>query len=199
MNRSTEKRHLIMQAAENLFTSRRFHEITMEDVAAAADVAKGTIYLYFHDKEDLFFQTATNGFDELCELIQANVPGDAPFPEQLLAACRNIREFYTRRRPLMRMIQAEESRLQFSSGGMYDRWMEKRTRLVSAVAAILSKGVAARHIRGDVPVEVLAALLMGMLRAQARDFPEVPDRLKDCEFVVEVFQRGAAPEPPGAL
>ncbi len=194
MNRSPEKRHLIMQAAEKMFTSRRFHEVTMEDVAESANVAKGTLYLHFRDKDDLFFQTATNGFDELCDILQASVPGDAAFPEQLLAACRKVREFYTSRRQLMRMMQAEESRLQMSpSGGMYERWMEKRTRLVSAVAAILSKGVAAGAIRSDVPADVLAALLLGMLRAQARDFPEAPERLRDCEFVVGVFQRGVKP------
>ena len=110
VDRKTEKRHLIMQAAEKLFTSRRFHEITMEDVAAAADVAKGTIYLYFRDKEDLFAQTCTAGLEEMCELLEP-VPEEAPFAEQLLGACRQFSEFFERRHQLMRMMQAEEARM----------------------------------------------------------------------------------------
>ena len=39
------KERRIMEAAERLFTSRRFHEITLEEVAQAAKVGKGTIYL----------------------------------------------------------------------------------------------------------------------------------------------------------
>ena len=68
-----DKRLAIMQAAESLFTSRRLHEITLDDVAREAQVGKGTIYRYFQDKDDLFFQTATQGFDELCDLLQQRV------------------------------------------------------------------------------------------------------------------------------
>ncbi|RPI59812.1 MAG: TetR/AcrR family transcriptional regulator, partial [Planctomycetaceae bacterium] len=66
-----DKRLQIMQAAEKLFTSRRFHEVTTDDIAKSAHVGKGTIYNYFKDKDDMFFQMATNGFDELCDLLQA--------------------------------------------------------------------------------------------------------------------------------
>ena len=193
MNRNLDKRHLIMQAAEKLFTSRRFHEITMEDVAEAANVAKGTLYLHFHDKDELFFQTATGGFDELCDELQANVPGDAPFSEQLLAACRHIEGFFERRHQLLRMMQAEEARLYYTKGGLHDRWVEKRGKLVSAVAAILEKGVRAGKIRGDISCDVLASLLLGMLRARAREIYNPPPDLGGCEFVVDVFQRGVKP------
>ena len=39
-------------------------------VKSEAKVGKGTIYLYFENKDDLFFQTATWGFEELCELLK---------------------------------------------------------------------------------------------------------------------------------
>ena len=64
------KRDQIMKAAEHLFTNRRFHEITLDQVARAAGVGKGTIYLHFADKDDLFFQVATSGFTQLCEIIE---------------------------------------------------------------------------------------------------------------------------------
>ena len=41
------KRHHIMLAVEKLATSRRFHEITLEEVAKTAKIGKGTIYHYF--------------------------------------------------------------------------------------------------------------------------------------------------------
>ena len=48
------KRVLILEALEKLLPGRRFHEITLEEVAKAAQVGKGTIYLYFRDKDALF-------------------------------------------------------------------------------------------------------------------------------------------------
>ena len=181
-----------MQAAEKLFTSRRFHEITMEDVAAAADVAKGTLYLYFRDKEELFAQTATAGFDELCELIERKVPEDGSFSDQLLEACTQISEFFERRHQLLRMMQAEEARMCYCKGGLHDRWMEKRKKLVSVIAAILARGVSAGRIRDDVPSEVLANVLLGMLRTRGRDLADVPPEICGHEVVVELFCRGAA-------
>jgi TetR/AcrR family fatty acid metabolism transcriptional regulator len=191
MTRNIEKQHLIMQAAEKLFTSRRFHEITMEDVAAAAEVAKGTIYLYFRDKEDLFAQTCTAGFDELCELLQSEVPENASFAEQLLGMVRQIAEFFERRHQLLRMMQAEEARMFYMKGGVHDRWMEKRKKLVSAITAVLAMGVSAGEVREDIPPEVLANVLLGMLRTRARDLSGAPPEVRRHEVVVDLFCRGA--------
>lgn len=52
------KRRQIVVAARNLFTERDFFSVKMEDVAAKAGVAKGTLYLYFGTKEELFLAVA---------------------------------------------------------------------------------------------------------------------------------------------
>src|SRR3954453_19395952 len=44
----------ILTAAARLFATHRFHEARMEDIAAAAEVGKGTVYRYFKDKEELY-------------------------------------------------------------------------------------------------------------------------------------------------
>src|ERR1700733_8433576 len=44
----------IVEAALRLFADRGFAATKLEDVAAAAGIGKGTIYLYFPTKEDLF-------------------------------------------------------------------------------------------------------------------------------------------------
>jgi AcrR family transcriptional regulator len=75
-------------------TNRRFHEITLDEVAEAAGIGKGTIYRYFADKDELFFQVATSGFEELCELLKQTVPCDTSFTEKLLNACKQITRFF---------------------------------------------------------------------------------------------------------
>jgi AcrR family transcriptional regulator len=190
-SRGKDKRETIMKAAERLFTSRRFHEITMDHVAAAAGVAKGTLYGHFRDKEDLFFQTCATGFDELCAVVEAASPQDAPFEQRLVATCRRISQFVDRRRELMRLMQAEENRLSCCKGGMHDLWMEKRANLVAAIEKILAKGAADGILRSDVSLEVLANVLLGMLRTRDRRLANAPPSMRRHEVIVELFCRGA--------
>jgi AcrR family transcriptional regulator len=170
------KREQIMRAAEKLFTSRRLHEITLDEVADVAGVGKGTIYRYFRDKDDLFFQTATAGFDELCEVVTAAAPPGLTFQGRLHAACERIAEFFARRLQLFQMMQAEENRMLFFHGELRERWLDHRRHLVAAVTEIIRSGVREGHLRGDMPADLLANILLGLLRTQARDLHELSDR-----------------------
>jgi AcrR family transcriptional regulator len=185
------RREVITRAAEELFTSRRFHETTLDDVARQAGVGKGTIYRYFKDKDDLFFQTAVHGVDQLCDLLDKAVPGGAPFPRQLLVACEQISAFFHKRRPLFRVMQSEEFRMRWCRGELRSRWMGHRRRMASAVANVLRMGIEEGALRGDVPAELLTSILLGMLRAHARDSAEMPGESGNPRIVVDLFLRGA--------
>jgi TetR/AcrR family fatty acid metabolism transcriptional regulator len=187
-----DKRQRIMQAAEKLFSSRRFHEITTDDVAREAKVGKGTIYRYFRDKDDLFFETANSGFEELCQLLREKVSRKAAFSRQLLETCVQISEFFVRRRELFEMMQSEDGRMSLEMGRLGRRWQEKRKKLVDALAVILAGGVQEGTVRSDVAPDVLANFLLGMLRTRTRDLQDYPEAAKRFEMIVDVFCKGAA-------
>lgn len=186
-----DKRRKIMQAAEKLFRNRRVHEITIDEVAAAAGVGKGTIYLHFRDKDDLFFQTATAGFDDLCELLWRRIPEEAPFAEQLLGACEQISAFFKERRQLFRMMQTEEWRMYWCRGAMRERWLARREKLIDAVTRIVRKGLAEGAIREDLPPETLAVFLLGLLRTRGRAPAKSPEAKTSLKLLVDLFYRGA--------
>ena len=186
-----DRRIDIMQAAEKLFTSRRYHEISLDDVVQEAKVGKGTLYRYFENKDDLFFQITTSGFEELCELL-ATVPGQISFKEHLLDACRNVSGFFSRRRQLFRMMQSEEARMCWKQGEGRARWMETREKLVSMVASILRRGASEGHIRSDVAPEILASYLLGLLRTRVREMDDGVASHGSIELVVDLFCHGAA-------
>jgi AcrR family transcriptional regulator len=189
----SDKRQRIMRVVEKLFTSRRFHEITLDRVAQTAGVGKGTIYRYFQDKDDLFFQTAISGFDELCEVLRRKVSGNAPFEKQLVSACVAIGTFFRSRRQLFRMIQTDENRMYWEKKSIRERWIAKRRNLIDALGQIISEGVAERKIRADVPPDILAKFLLGMLRTRARDLTDIPRAMQGFELVLDLFYRGASP------
>ena len=179
-----------MKAAERLFADRRFHEITLDAVARAAGVGKGTIYLYFADKEDLFFQVATSGFTQLCEIVERGASAGVPFPQNLFEVCRQISAFFQRRRQLMRMMQTEDGRMGWHHGEMRERWLTHRRQLVSALGKILEAGVREGVVRADLPADAQAALLLAMLRARARKL-DAPEHVP-LDKVVELFLQGVS-------
>jgi len=53
-DQKTERRQNILDAAKYLFTTMEFKDIKMNDIAMMAEVSKGSVFLYFKTKEDLF-------------------------------------------------------------------------------------------------------------------------------------------------
>lgn len=192
-----DRRRDILQAAEKLFTERRFHEVTTDDVAREAQVGKGTIYKYFADKDELFFETVHAGLEELCEAIE-KVPADEPFGEQLLKASMEVSGFFKRKRQLVRAMQSEGGQGPFSSGKFAGEWAARRAKLLAAIAAIMKRGVEAGEVRADVEPDILAAFFLGMLRTRGRDLTDTPEAMRPYELVVDLFRNGAAGAQQGA-
>src|SRR5436189_5663814 len=70
MQRPSEvKRRKISDTAARLFATKPFHKVRLDDVAAAAQVGKGTLYIYFKSKEDLYVSLVSEGFTNLVEQL----------------------------------------------------------------------------------------------------------------------------------
>ena len=64
-----QRRNDIVDAAEKIFFTRGFENSTMEEVAAEAELSKGTIYLYFKSRDDLQFAIFMRGSDILMKMM----------------------------------------------------------------------------------------------------------------------------------
>src|SRR5437879_6353473 len=65
------RREAILAAALGEFSSRGFAATRLDDVARRANVAKGTIYLYFRDKQSLFQELVRSALGPLVDAIAA--------------------------------------------------------------------------------------------------------------------------------
>jgi AcrR family transcriptional regulator len=61
----TELKEKILQSAMENFAKNGFDRTRMEDIATGAGLAKGTLYLYFKNKEDLFYAICDHNLEEL--------------------------------------------------------------------------------------------------------------------------------------
>jgi AcrR family transcriptional regulator len=79
------KRHAILDAALDLFRHYGYRRTSMEDIAGAAGVAKGTLYLYFESKEDLFEALARQLSTQVQDALRAAAARDLPLDGKVLA------------------------------------------------------------------------------------------------------------------
>src|SRR5882762_4097081 len=86
-----KKRALILTTAANLFATQPFHKVRLDDVAAAAQVGKGTLYIYFKSKEDLYVSLVGDGFSQLVEKLRGSA--DAPPKDALAEIIRQLVSF----------------------------------------------------------------------------------------------------------
>lgn len=68
-----QRRNEILNAAEKVFFSKGFNYATMDEVAEAAELSKGTLYLYFKNKEDLYFAIASRSMSVLRKMFEEAV------------------------------------------------------------------------------------------------------------------------------
>jgi AcrR family transcriptional regulator len=79
------KRTAMMQAAVRVFAEKGYHSATVRDVVQAADVAIGTFYFYFPDKETLFVHLYEETAEFLLQTIGQAMAGRLTFSQQVYA------------------------------------------------------------------------------------------------------------------
>ena len=144
--RSAGRRDAILAAALEEFSVRGFEATRLDDVAKRADVAKGTIYLHFRDKESLFQELIRTMLTPLVGTIEAL--GEADLPVRVLAdriVELFVREVYeTRRKDVIRLMISEGRRFPKLAEFYY---REVLSRILAAVRTLLRRAAA----RGEAP------------------------------------------------
>lgn len=102
-----QKRHRIMRAAIEVFARKGYFAARMTDVAHAAQVADGTLYLYFDGKEDLLISIFDDIFTQFTERVQKEIEPLTDPIEKLRAVIRLHLEALGKDRALAQFLQIE--------------------------------------------------------------------------------------------
>lgn len=78
------RRQQILDRARDVFAKKGYHLAKIDDVVAAAGVARGTFYLYFHDKRSIFEELVSRFFQRVA-LAVASIDTDQPIEPQIRA------------------------------------------------------------------------------------------------------------------
>jgi AcrR family transcriptional regulator len=145
--KSEARRAAIVQAALDEFCARGFAATRIDDVAARAGVAKGTIYLYFDDKEALFREIVTTMLVPLVAVLEAPPP-DLPVRAVITRFMEMfVQEIYsTRRRNVLRLVMTEGPRFPELAEFHYRNVVE---RALAAMRALLARARERGELKDD--------------------------------------------------
>ena len=156
-----EKRKAIIRTAQDLFSRRPYHEVRLDDVAAAAKVGKGTLYVYFTSKDHLYLELVGEAFDTLladCEQIADDESAPAwPALEDLV---RRVAKWTLKHPTIFDIIRSGVS----PAGN--DAMRARRRKLASLIERVIRRGVANVEIDDPSP-ELTANFIPAMARSGA--------------------------------
>jgi AcrR family transcriptional regulator len=193
--RAADTRHQLLEAARDAFCERGYRATTVAEIVSRAHTARGTFYLYFRNKDEVFAEVLAENCEELLRETGRRYPQDDR-PAAVEAATRDYLRAFARRRGVWRaMLEA--------FGGPSDverQWIELRARFVDRIARNLRRGVQAGEVRSDLdPVdtaEALAAMTewLACIEFVMRDEPDHGERYERMvRTVTGLWVLGTAP------
>ncbi len=93
MTDQSVRKNRIMEEAKKLFAEKGYHPVTVEEVAEACGVAKGTLYLYFKSKADLFIEIFVEAHKNIIEQARKIIGSGKSFEEVISEIFDYFEEF----------------------------------------------------------------------------------------------------------
>lgn len=177
-----QKQNAIIDAAENVIFSKGLEEATMDEIAEVAEFSKGTIYLYFRNKEDLYFAIHARGIRLLHRMFETAIKNIEKGIDQVLAVGRAYYEFSKVHSDYYKaMVYYDchpgkaDSDLPFAA-----QCNIEGEQILKFLAIMIQKGIEDKTIRSDIdPIKtgiILWGQSMGMIQLRAmgdhHDFSE---------------------------
>ncbi|MFT5087696.1 MAG: AcrR family transcriptional regulator [Candidatus Latescibacterota bacterium] len=159
-----ERRKQILEEAARLFSSKRFDEVLMDEIAQGAGVAKGTLYTYFSDKEELYFSVIFEGISRLNEQIQAKAAGQKDPEKKLRKIVHSIVSFVSQNRFFFKLMSIEDSKSDTGKSENRSRWHEQKRIQLAVIQSVLVDGKRQGYFCVKHP-EVEASILRDMVRS----------------------------------
>jgi AcrR family transcriptional regulator len=165
-NDEGEKRERILRAALEVCAQSGVAAARMEEIAARAEVSKGTLYRYFESKEDLLLATILASYEQGLRYVDADLE-KASDPRDLLARlCNALADV---------LVQiGQHARVHYQAWGIAAATPAYEAKLLdflrtfhaqrnAEIEAIVRAGQATRVFRADVPPSVVADAVSAML------------------------------------
>jgi len=187
------RRNEILEAGLQLFAEKDFHEVTVDEIAERVGLSKGTLYLYFKNKDDLFFSIIQEKTDMLYQRLNATIEGDKPFTECLKNFVYTFLTFFEEHKPYFKIVHSERSRADTNGHyRLHQIGMKFFQMFIDIIDDLIKIGQRQKIVRG-IESSVLTKGLRGILNSFTfqRVFQGNSESIeKETEQILDLFLNG---------
>src|SRR5574341_1099972 len=191
--RFLKNRQIIMQAAQELFSLKGFEQTTMSDIAQSAEIAAGTIYLYFENKEELFYALIQEGMRELLVNLKNAVSAEKKpdrklhlliqIPFEFFEKNRDFYKIYLRELPSCTSVEVRKNKRNFFEG-----YAEYVNLLENCIQEKLKAKKIPAHKSREIAFLIKGAVDSLIFKYMLEESPQLLTR--QTEFLVKFFSWG---------
>lgn len=197
--KARDKRERILRAAVKVFARKGFYASRVSEIAKAAGVADGTIYLYFKSKDELLTSLFEDRITRLLEVLRREVASVASGPGRV----RRVIEFQ------LGLLEGERDLAEVitvnlrQSTRLLKQYATKRfTEYLELMASVIADAQHAGELRADVSPRIVARAIFGALDGIALTWAlgnaEPGGLTRAGTQLADVLLQGLEPRPPAA-
>ena len=182
----------IIAAARKVFAQKGYLAATVDEIAALAALAKGTIYVYFESKEQIYNAVLVNDLETLRDLTIRKIAA-AGTAQEKIAAYVNVRfEYCEERRDFFRIMQIESSGSPVLSRAKAREWLREPVQMLTTAieGAILANQV--RPWPAEILAWTVADLTTGALQRRLATTP-IRTAREDADFIIDFIYAALCP------
>ena len=194
-----DKLKRIRRAAREVFESKGYEDATVREIAAAAGVAFGTLFLYAKNKQDLLLLLFDEELSALTQRAFAKANSDTSVVDQLIAFFTEFYAFFKTTPQLSRDMMRE---ITFTGGIVSKRIWEGVNETEEHVARLVARAQADGRVSASIAPCLAAHIIFSLYRVQIRFCldeaePDIQGSLEGLRRQLEVVFKGLEPHASG--
>lgn len=184
----------ILEAARSVFAMKGFNEATVDDIANAAGVAKGTVYLYYRSKRDIYFAALKFGIGQMHAALDEQLKAEST-PESKLRAFIAVKlAYFDENRDFFKIYYSELGNLCIHPGTIDPEFTALYLDQAKVIESILKEGARRKVLRGlrvEQAAFAISDVIRGMVTQRVMGWSK-SKLSQDVDFVFDLIWKGIA-------
>src|SRR5215813_9009848 len=153
----------ILEAARKVFAKKGFNDATVDDIADQAGVAKGTVYLYYRSKREIYFAALKFGIEQMYAALVDELQSRSTTEQKLRALIAAKLAYFDENRDFFKIFYSELGKFPIHPGAIVAEFKRLYLEQARLVESILKEGVRKKTLR-SVPTEQAALAISDIIR-----------------------------------